>query len=503
MTLAELEETDRNKQREIVAAGGWTIIWGDLINEWDAIQLTVSISTATVGSWASQQIEAQLQKFQQSIADVSDDVVNQATEYLGDLVKYGRSGERDINGLGVKAGIVTYHRKSKTPLGSTKLPNNYQPYIGLRVTKPLPPKGAAEMEKIEPLSKFEPVYNQGEPGNGIGGYDLKSTADQAFAFDYNHSGKTDHLVLFRPGTGTIWILKNKSSVFEPVYQQGDPGNGIGGYDLKSSADQAFAFDYNHSGKLDHIALYRPGTGTIWILQNKDGVFHPVYNQGDPGHGIGGYDLKSKADRAFAFDYDHSGKLDHLALYRPGTGTFWILQNKDGAFHPVYNQGDPGNGIGGYDLKSSADQAFAFDYDHSGKIDHIVLYRPGTGTLWILKNKDGSFHPVYNQGDPGKGIGGYDLKSRADLAFAFDYDHSGKLDHLALYRPGTGTIWILQNKNSVFHPVYNQGDPGHGIGGYDLKSSADRAFTFDYDHIGKLDHLVLYRPGTGTIWILRH
>jgi hypothetical protein len=56
----------------------------------------------------------------------------------------------------------------------------------------------------------------------------------------------------------------------------------------------------------------------------------------------------------------------------------------------------------------------------------------------------SFSPVYREGDPGKGIGGYDLKSPNDLAFAFDYDHSGKLDHLVLYRPGTGTIWILKN-----------------------------------------------------------
>ncbi len=56
--------------------------------------------------------------------------------------------------------------------------------------------------------------------------------------------------------------------FTPVYAQGDPGNGIAGYDLKSVADRAFAFDYDGSGKLDHLALYRPGTGTIWILRNE-------------------------------------------------------------------------------------------------------------------------------------------------------------------------------------------------------------------------------------------
>jgi hypothetical protein len=351
-------------------------------------------------------------------------------------------------------------------------------------------------------SAFSPVYHQGDPGNGIGGYDLKSSADRVFSFDYDHSGKLDHLALYRPGTGTMWILKKSGATFTPVYHQGDPGNGIGGYDLKSGADRAFAFDYDHSGKMDHIALYRPGTGTMWILKNNGGTFTPVYHQGDPGNGIGGYDLKSGADRAFAFDYGHSGKMDHIALYRPGTGTMWILKNSGGTFTPVYHQGDPGNGIGGYDLKSAADRAFAFDYDHSGKMDHIALYRPGTGTMWILKNNGGTFTPVYHQGDPGNGIGGYDLKSGADQAMAFDYGGSGKQDHLALYRPGTGTIWILKNNGGTFTPVYNQGDPGQGIGGYDLKSTADMAFAFDYESSGKTNYLSLYRPHTGTIWILK-
>jgi hypothetical protein len=337
---------------------------------------------------------------------------------------------------------------------------------------------------------------------GIGGYDLGSLEDRSFAFDYDGSGKLDHLVLYRPGTGTIWIQKNNAGTFTPVYQQGDPGIGIGGYDLKSPADRIFPFDYDSSGKPDHLVLYRPGTGTIWILKNDSGTFTPVYQQGDPGSGIGGFDLKSTADQVFPFDYDGSGKLDHLVLYRPGTGTIWILKNNSGTFTPVYQQGDPGNGIGGYDLKSAADRVIPFDYDGSGKLDHLVLYRPGTGTIWILRNSAGTFAPVYEQGDPGSGIGGYDLKSAADRLIPYDYDASGKLDHLALYRPGTGTIWILKNNAGIFTAVYQQGDPGNGIGGYDLKSAADRVIPFDYDGSGRADHLVLFRPGASTISILR-
>jgi hypothetical protein len=101
--------------------------------------------------------------------------------------------------------------------------------------------------------------------NGIGGYDLRSPIDQAFSFDYDSSGKLDHIVLTRPGRGAAFIVKRRGGLFEPVYAQGDGGGGIGGYDLKSTDDQAFAFDYESSGKLDHIALMRPGKGVFYIV----------------------------------------------------------------------------------------------------------------------------------------------------------------------------------------------------------------------------------------------
>jgi hypothetical protein len=134
------EVTNRNERRAAIAEGGWNIVWGDLINEADLGTLIWSIPTGTVGLWVQQQVQAQLQKFGQSFDNVSGEVVDQAIAFLTNSVVHRRSGERDINGLGVKAGIATYNRSFKTPFGSFKLPNNHQPYIGLRVTKPLPPK---------------------------------------------------------------------------------------------------------------------------------------------------------------------------------------------------------------------------------------------------------------------------------------------------------------------------------------------------------------------------
>src|ERR1041385_8004880 len=60
-------------------------------------------------------------------------------------------------------------------------------------------------------------------------------------------------------------------------------------------------------------------------------------------GIGGYNLTSTSDRVIAFDYEHSGRLDYLLLYRPGSKNCWIVKNTNGAFTAVYSSS---NGIGG-------------------------------------------------------------------------------------------------------------------------------------------------------------
>lgn len=342
---------------------------------------------------------------------------------------------------------------------------------------------------------FFTTFLQGDPVAGTGVFDLKSTADRIFAFDYDHSGKLDYLIAYSPGYGALRILVNRGGSF---YYRALTQYGLGGYDLKSPADLAFAYDFDHSGKLDHIVIYRPGYGTIWILKNNGGSFTPVYRTADGG--IGGFDLKSSADRLLAFDYDHSGKQDYLVAYRPGSGIFSVLKNTDGSFSAVQSGSQ---GIGGYDLRSSRDLIIAFDYEASGKLDHLVMYRPGTGTVWIVRNLGGYFVAVYLQADPGKGIGGFDLLSPADRAIAYDYANTGRLDHLIWFRPGFGILSILRNNgNGQFSAIYQEGISGRGIGGYDLLSPYDQIVAFDNDSKGVCNHLVNYRPGTQALWILR-
>ncbi|SDN48834.1 hypothetical protein SAMN05660642_04934, partial [Geodermatophilus siccatus] len=115
-----------------------------------------------------------------------------------------------------------------------------------------------------------------------------------------------------------------------------------GYDLADERDRAFAFDFDHSGRLDHIALYRPGRSILWMLNNSGGSFGPV-SQGllqriD-------FHLSSNRDRVLAFDYKSSGAQDYVVLNRPGAGIFWIVSHPSYVgWVPAFRSRDPANSI---------------------------------------------------------------------------------------------------------------------------------------------------------------
>jgi hypothetical protein len=138
--------TNSDQVQAAIAEGGWEVVYGDVINETDVLTFIISIPTGTVAGWVAEQVEEQVVQFAQSAGDISDEVVGQAVHYLESLVTGRHAGEADVNGLGVKGGFATYVRHVEywffgKKVASHKLPNSHQPYIALRVVKPLPPKG--------------------------------------------------------------------------------------------------------------------------------------------------------------------------------------------------------------------------------------------------------------------------------------------------------------------------------------------------------------------------
>jgi hypothetical protein len=81
----------------------------------------------------------------------------------------------------------------------------------------------------------------------------------------------------------------------------------------------------------------------------------------------------------------------------------------------------------------------------------MCYRSGTETVWILHNYKGTFLPAYHQGDPGSGIGNWDLADSRGLIVPFDFASQGFSNNLVMYRQGTGNIRVLQRLNPVLNP----------------------------------------------------
>ena len=358
------------------------------------------------------------------------------------------------------------------------------------------------------------------PG-GIGGCDLEHPEDQVLAFDFDGTGKQDHLVVYRPLDGepsSVRVLaKQRDGSFAAVFDNAeDPfGCQIG------TGDLMFALDYKSNGKQDHLVVYRPGAGRIVIVRhavagNGTHRFEPVFEANSIG--IGEFDLSHPEDRLFAFDFDGGGSADHIVAYRPGAGLVMILRRLSGRndYGAVYKSGvhGAGSGIGGYDMAVAADRMFAFDYSGSGSASSLVAYRPGQGSVFIIQRQgDGSFGALLH----GSGIAGYPMTDPGDRLMPYYFD--GAAGHLIAYRVPTtpaepvGVIWMLANGSGPnvvpqYTPVFTSGDPrptpngvsGTGIGGYDLASGADRITAFDYGD-GRPDHLLLYRPGTGKVAVV--
>ncbi|QGV82153.1 hypothetical protein [Streptomyces ficellus] len=342
---------------------------------------------------------------------------------------------------------------------------------------------------------------------GIGGYDLARPQDRLVAFDYTGQGSSDHLLAYRPGEKVVWVIKRtpEPGGFTHAYQS---AAGLPDYDFASYADQAVAYDYTGSGSARYVLAYRPGAGKFAILQKNPGAegFTAAVSVTSGGIGEPGrkYDLASTADRLVPFDYSGSGKNTHLLAYRPGTGTAWVLApNGDGTFHPVVTSS---TGLGGFNLNNPSDIVIGLDYGSTGSNTHLLAYRPGTGIVYIVQpDKSGGFTTVMKS--DGKGIGDYDLIRPNDRLVPFDYTGLGKNDHIIAYRPGDvtkygdQTVWILKRDDAAPTRYAPAVQSRYGIGGYDFTSSADTVSPYDYSGTGSSQYLVAYRPGSRKVSVM--
>lgn len=330
---------------------------------------------------------------------------------------------------------------------------------------------------------------------GIGGFDFHRAGDQAVAFDFERSGKQDHLLMYRPGSNIVIISR---------WDAGDPRDpaddryvevfrstqGIGGAALTGTADRIVPFDYDHDGFMDDLAVYRPGTERrLTIVTHGGGTsFTTAYTTV--------WTLLQSADaQVLAYDFDRDGAMDDLLAYRPNANQIAVVSKGTG--DGFVDKVAPATGVlPGYTM-GAADRIIAFDYDHTGRADDLFVYRPGSTQQQLhvfTRGSGNTFTKAY-------ATFWWMFQWANAHAIAYDYDHDGRSDDILAYRSGQDGHYSIVSKGPAAGFENKVPITAGGIGGYDLRVASDRIVAFDAEHIGSRTNLLTYRPGSGIAWVM--
>lgn len=97
------EDSDRNEVRARLAEGGWSIVYGDLINEGDYLEFIESVAEAVatenpapIYRFFDNQLQAQIIKIRNTAPEIAQDalidLLLRAFDSNGDVLRYGKWG---------------------------------------------------------------------------------------------------------------------------------------------------------------------------------------------------------------------------------------------------------------------------------------------------------------------------------------------------------------------------------------------------------------------------
>lgn len=294
--------------------------------------------------------------------------------------------------------------------------------------------------------------------------------------DFNGDGRPD----------LAWGRSNPDNYYSPLQVSLNTGGGTfaAPFSLADSYDSlAIATgDVNNDGRPDIVGASEYGEVQVFLNNGAASFADPINYSGVSvplGVTIGDINNDGKRDIIFAqsgalwrilnkcalsrgahtSDFDGDGITD-ISVFRPTTGTWYLLYSSNGSFHAI-----PFGAMG--------DVPVIGDYDGDGKSD-VAVFRPSNGIWYYLNSSDGSFH--FQQ-----------FGANGDIPVPGDYDGDG-LTNFAVWRPTTG-YW------------YTSLNPATNYGAVLWGASSDRPIPADYDGDGRTD-IAVYRPSTAYWYLLR-
>lgn len=312
---------------------------------------------------------------------------------------YGRLARYDINDGNnsdcILAYDVYYGTVSLTQFNATNSTTLYGPVDGFATDN----EGTIDVNNW--WSDITDNYNE------VGGVHI-------IPYDATGSGHEDHLLLYIPLRGVACLLHYTgvgSTPWHVDWQNGTTsGPGIGGYNLAGIYDKIITYDYG-TGEKNYLMLYRPGSGILWVLQNNTTPSNPDPAGGitwtpriQSNGGIGGYDLKNVSDQLVVIGGPAHDYMD-LAAFRPGYGNVWFLYHAANSVN--WSAGySTSSGLNGFGLDKQ--DRIATGSDGGVLVPASVVpendansffYRPGPG-LGAVPTCQAAFYQWPGSGNPG-------------------------------------------------------------------------------------------------------